>query len=172
MPRKPTEKDPLDGKRVRLCVDTSKAKGPVVSNPNTVCEILRKEASHDRESMYAVHLDSANNVVGVEEIARGALGHVETTGREAFKGAILNNARSVIFAHNHPSGNPAPSDADKEMTRSLKEAGDLLGISVLDHITLTPNGCMSAMARGRVGDASVLGDPYSTTTKKPKRRKR
>lgn len=54
--------------------------------------------------------------------------------REVFKGVLINNAASVIFFHNHPSGDPAPSTDDIEITKRLKHAGDILGIKILDHI--------------------------------------
>ena len=58
------------------------------------------------------------------------------TGRELFKSAILSNAASVILVHNHPSGDPSPSEADLDFTQRIKDAGELIGIPLLDHIII------------------------------------
>jgi DNA repair protein RadC len=63
---------------------------------------------------------------------------------------MLSNAKSVILAHNHPSGNPVPSQQDVNLTKRLKDAGDLVGIPVLDHIVVTADGCTSLAEEGHL----------------------
>ena len=70
--------------------------------------------------------------------------------REVFKKAILNNSSHVIIAHNHPSGDPTPSEDDIVTTRRLVESGKILGIAVTDHIIVTQNGFVSLKEQGFV----------------------
>lgn len=79
-------------------------------------------------------LNKKNDIIGCFEIARGALSAALVHPREVFKRAILCNAASIIVAHNHPSGDSRPSKEDDAITRRLSEAGDIIGISVTDHI--------------------------------------
>ena len=79
-------------------------------------------------------LDTKNNIVGVFEVARGSLDSSILSTREVFKRAILTNSASIIIAHNHPSGDVEPSEADIRVTKDLKEAGKILRIQLLDHI--------------------------------------
>ena len=88
----------------------------------------------DREHFIVLLLDRKNNVTGINTVAIGSLSATVVHPREVFTPAILDKAAAIILAHNHPSGDPAPSPEDKAMTRKLVEAGKLLGIQVLDHI--------------------------------------
>ena len=81
-------------------------------------------------------MDSKGKVVGVHEVSHGDLNSAPVHPREVFKRALLNNASSIIVSHNHPSGDPTPSDCDRILTERLVEAGKLIGIAVLDHIIL------------------------------------
>jgi DNA repair protein RadC len=75
-------------------------------------------------------------VLAVEEVTRGTLNESLFHPREAFRPALARQAHAVILVHNHPSGNPKPSDADVRVTRSMKDAGALLQIELLDHVIL------------------------------------
>lgn len=86
------------------------------------------------EVFYVICLNAKGSVAGIHEISHGDLCSSSAHPREVFKRAILNNAAAVILAHNHPSGNPKPSDTDISTTERLVNAGDLLGINVVDHI--------------------------------------
>ncbi|MEE9145791.1 MAG: JAB domain-containing protein [Candidatus Tectomicrobia bacterium] len=88
----------------------------------------------DREHFIVLLLDRKNNVTGINTVAIGSLSATVVHPREVFTPAILDKAAAIILAHNHPSGDPAPSPEDKAMTRKLVEAGKILGIQVLDHI--------------------------------------
>jgi DNA repair protein RadC len=88
----------------------------------------------DREYFVTLFLDGKNRITGLHIVSQGSLNQSIVHPRETFKAAILANAAAVILAHNHPSGDTAPSREDREITRRLKEAGELLGIKVLDHV--------------------------------------
>lgn len=88
----------------------------------------------DRELFIVACLDSKNQPVNISTVAIGALNKTVVHPREVFKTAILSNAASIICAHNHPSGDPTPSEPDIALTTRLVECGELLGIKVLDHL--------------------------------------
>ena len=88
----------------------------------------------DREQVIAILVDTKNGVVGVNVVSVGDLSSCVVHPREVFKAAILANAASIILAHNHPSGDPTPSPEDIAVTRRIAEAGQILGIELLDHI--------------------------------------
>ncbi|MDF0673238.1 MAG: JAB domain-containing protein [Nitrospira sp.] len=88
----------------------------------------------DREHFAVVSLTAKNKPIGFHVVSVGSLTLSVVHPREVFKAAILQNAAAVILAHNHPSGDPTPSSEDKFLTGRLVEAGDILGIRVLDHI--------------------------------------
>src|SRR6056297_2347194 len=83
-----------------------------------------------------ITLDVRNNVTGVFEVSIGSVSSSIVTPREVFKRAILQNADSVILAHNHPSGSLKPSSSDVDITERLVEIGDIIGIDVVDHIVV------------------------------------
>ena len=101
---------------------------------------------HERaeESFYIFTLDVKNRINGIFEVSRGSLNASIVHPREVFKRALLQNANSIILLHNHPSGDPKPSQEDVDITNRLIESGDLLGIRVLDHIIIgDENNCIS-----------------------------
>lgn len=98
-------------------------------------EIVKDELIEiDREKFLVFHVDGKNRVLNYEVVSVGSLNRSIVHPREAFKSAIKNNAASVIFVHNHPTGDPTPSSDDIAITKRLVEAGKILGIKVLDHI--------------------------------------
>jgi len=80
------------------------------------------------------HVDGKNRIICLEIVSIGTLNQAIVTPRDTFKTALLSNAAAIILVHNHPTGDPTPSAEDLEVTRRLREAGELLGIKVLDHI--------------------------------------
>ena len=100
-----------------------------------VAELAKKElAKYDREVFGILNLNVKGQVINFNEVSIGSLCSTETHPREVFKSSILSNAGSIIAIHNHPSGDPTPSEADILCTKRLKEAGEILGIPLLDHI--------------------------------------
>ena len=107
---------------------------------NTAQDVYRVFAGRLRdakkESFYAVTLDQKHKVIDIHRISEGTLTMTPVHPREAFIPALRDHAASVIFVHNHPSGNPEPSVPDVLLTKRLSECGDLLGIRVLDHLVV------------------------------------
>jgi DNA repair protein RadC len=93
-------------------------------------------AGVDREYFVAVALDQKNKVIGIHTVSMGTLTASLVHPREFFKVPLLCNAAAVVAGHNHPSGNPAPSDDDRKTTDRLAGAGKLLGITLLDHVII------------------------------------
>jgi DNA repair protein RadC len=90
----------------------------------------------DREEFLVVPLDGKNKAMGFHVVSIGTLTASLVHPREVFKIVLLANAAAIILVHNHPSGDPTPSAEDLAITQRLKEAGDLLGIRVLDHVVV------------------------------------
>ena len=134
---------PAGRNRVRVCVTRDGSPGRSISGPDSVCAALRGSEDADRESFFVLYLDSQNRINGIEEAHKGTAAAVEVHPREVFKGALAANATAVILAHNHPSGNPVPSQDDFALTDRLVKAGTLLGVPVLDHVVVAKDGCVS-----------------------------
>lgn len=110
---------------------------PVISSPADVEGLLRgRIANLDRENFVAVLLNTKNEVLEVPTVSVGTLSASLVHPREVFKPAIRASAASVILAHNHPSGKVEPSREDREVTRRLCDAAEIIGIEVLDHVIL------------------------------------
>lgn len=90
----------------------------------------------DREHFVILMLDTKNRVIGVNTVSIGILDSALVSPREVFKAAMLCNAASIIVCHNHPSGDPTPSQEDKRVTERLSEAGKILAIELLDHLVI------------------------------------
>ena len=90
----------------------------------------------DREMLVVCSVDTKCNPLSLEIVAIGSINTCIVSPREVFKHAILSNAANIIVFHNHPSGDCSPSREDSNITKRLVDAGDLLGISVLDHIII------------------------------------
>lgn len=112
---------------------------------NYLCLDLRDEK---REHFVALLLDTKNGVIYRHTVSVGDLSSSIVHPREVFKEAIRRSAASLIVAHNHPSGDPTPSPEDVSVTRRLVEAGEVLGIDVLDHIVLGDNRYISLKEKG------------------------
>lgn len=123
-----------------------------VSDPQNAYDILKKFIEtcccNDRENMIVMCLNTKNKVVALNLVSIGSLNDALVHPREVFKAAILSNAHSIILAHNHPSGDPTPSREDREITRHLQEAGELMGIPVMDSLILGDNTYVSMKDRG------------------------
>lgn len=97
-------------------------------------------AGADREHFVVICLDTKNNVNALNTVSVGTLNSSLVHPREVFKAAILANSNAIILIHNHPSGDPTPSREDLEITKRLVEAGNILGIEVMDHVVIGDNG--------------------------------
>ncbi|MEA3186901.1 MAG: repair protein RadC [Chthoniobacter sp.] len=108
-----------------------------IDSPELVYDLLGSDmrALH-RESLRAILLDTRYHLLRIEEVALGSLNESIAHPREIFRPAIIYSAYAVIVVHNHPSGDPSPSEADHRLTRRLAEAAQLLQITLLDHIII------------------------------------
>jgi DNA repair protein RadC len=104
-----------------------------------------------RQEQFAVLLLNARHEVTRRAlVSQGSLNASIVHPREVFRPAILGSAASVILVHNHPSGDPEPSEEDLSITRRLAQVGELLGIPVLDHVVVGKRGFVSLRARGQL----------------------
>lgn len=110
---------------------------PLLDTPERVAALLREELrGQEKESFMALLLNTRRRLLRTERISQGTLDTLLVHAREVFRPAIAAGAAAVVLAHNHPSGDPAPSEADIKVTRDLIRAGQLLKIEVLDHVIL------------------------------------
>lgn len=120
-----------------------------VSSPQAVFAFMKRKCRKlDREHFWRIDVDARSRVLGYEVVSVGTISASLVHPREVFKGAILNNAAAIIIAHNHPSQETTPSPEDKEVTRRLQRAGELLGIPLLDHMVLADSNFFSFKERG------------------------
>ena len=122
---------------------------PQISAPDDVRGLLQRHLAYeDREVFVAVILDARNQVLGVNTVSVGSVSASIVHPRETFRPAILMGASSIILAHCHPSGDPTPSQDDIELTRRLHQAGEILGIEVLDHLIIADGQFLSLKEQG------------------------
>jgi len=125
------------------------AKEGSFSTPDTVFERYRMIlGAEKRETFLAMLLDAKNRLIREVTVSQGSLTQSVVHPREAFQPAIRDSAASVIFVHNHPSGDTQPSREDIEITRRLKQTGEVIGIHVLDHVIVSETGFTSLATEG------------------------
>ena len=113
------------------------ADSPVLDNPIAVTELMREQFRQDAvETLYVVLLNTRRRLIRWQEISQGTLDTILVHAREVFRTAIAANAAGLVLVHNHPSGDPTPSEGDIKVTRDLIRAGQLLKIEVLDHVII------------------------------------
>ena len=110
---------------------------PIIDSPEKAVEQLADIRDKKQEYFVCLTLDGANRLIAKRVITIGTLTASLVHPREVFADAITDRAASIIVAHNHPSGNLQASDADRAVTERLQEAGELLGIKLLDHMIVT-----------------------------------
>ncbi|GAJ99220.1 DNA repair protein RadC [Geomicrobium sp. JCM 19055] len=122
------------GKRIHTTSDKSRV---IISSPNDAVDLVMEDLRFlKQEHFVAIYLNTKNQVIHKQTLFIGSLNSSIVHPREVFKEAIRRSAASVIALHNHPSGDPEPSEEDKAVTRRLFECGQLLGIELLDHIVI------------------------------------
>jgi DNA repair protein RadC len=122
----------------RRLVEEVRADSPVLDTPEAVANLMREDARlRNGETFQVLLLNTRRRLIGKPvKIADGTLDTILVHPREVFRPAIENNAAAAVLVHNHPSGDPTPSEADIKVTRDLIRAGQLLKIEVLDHVIL------------------------------------
>jgi DNA repair protein RadC len=119
-----------------------------VRSPDDVVALLGKRLFPEaREHFVVILLNVRHEAIGVETVSIGSLNACIVHPREVFRSAVLVSAAAIICAHNHPSGDPEPSEEDLSITRRLAQVGELLGIELLDHIVIAQRGVVSLRAR-------------------------
>jgi DNA repair protein RadC len=112
---------------------------------------LRNLLDHEAVEVFLILcLNTKHSLLAYHELSRGTLDSTLVHPREVFKAAMLANAASVVLGHNHPSGDPTPSPDDIALTMRLVQAGELLGVRVLDHLILGGDGYHSFKEKGMV----------------------
>ena len=132
---------------------------PVLDNPEAIVQLLREQnLVKNVETLQVLLLNTRRRLIRVEPVTDGTIDTLLVHPREVFKAAIAANAAAVVLAHNHPSGDPTPSEADIKVTRDLIRAGQLLKIDVLDHVII---GRATAERRKDYASLRELGYFYS-----------
>ena len=130
---------------LRIVENRFKHRSNVLDNPDTVSDFLRLLlAGKEREEFWALWLDSRYALIEAEMLAYGTVNATAVYPREVIKTALRHNAVAVIFAHNHPSGDPQPSLSDERLTDRLRDALATVDIQMLDHLVVTSRETRSA----------------------------
>ena len=116
-------------------------------DPAVIARSFVQEAQVDRECFWVVHLNTRNLVVERELVSVGTVRCALVHPREVFKKAIMNGATAIVTVHNHPSGSIVPSSEDHSTWTRLDQAGEIIGIQVLDHLIIAPSDSFYARSR-------------------------
>jgi DNA repair protein RadC len=121
---------------------------PIISDPSDIIPLVAEYAHKKQEHLLVFTLDGAGHLLARRLISIGTLTNTLVHPREVFADAITDRAAAIILAHNHPSGDATPSKEDKQVTKLLVPVGDILGISVQDHIIVAGNKWTSLRQQG------------------------
>jgi DNA repair protein RadC len=131
--------------------------GEALTSADKVADIFRRilasehETDRDKEHFWTAGLNAKNRIRYIELVSLGTLTNAMIHPREVFRFAVMNATAQLIVAHNHPSGDPSPSSDDIAITKRLMEAGEILGIALLDHVILGSDGAyLSLKERGHL----------------------
>lgn len=121
----------------RRMAEEIRRESPTLDTPDRIADLLReRNRAYEVENFQVVVLNTRRKLIRIDNISQGTLDTILVHPREVFKPAIAANAAAIVLVHNHPSGDPTPSEADIKVTRDLIRAGQLLKIDVLDHVIL------------------------------------
>lgn len=118
--------------------------------PADVYPLVSHYADKEQEHFLVLSLNGAHEVIDKSVASVGLMNRALVHPREIFKRAITKNAAAIVMAHNHPSGNTQPSPEDHEVTKRIKDAGSILGITVLDHVIFSTSGYYSFLEHGEI----------------------
>ncbi|MFZ4063088.1 MAG: RadC family protein [Polynucleobacter sp.] len=136
---------------VKRSLEDSLAHDSIFSSPTHVREYLQAKIGRlPHEVFLCLYLDSRFRLIECQELFRGSITHTAVYPREILKEALFRNASALIVAHNHPSGNPLPSNADQELTKTLISALHLVDIPLLDHCIVSGSGFFSFLDAGLI----------------------
>lgn len=129
---------------IKRSLEEGLAEDGIFSSPSHVREFLQAKIGRlPHEVFLCLYLDSRLHLIECQELFRGSITHTAVYPREILKEALARNASALIVAHNHPSGNPLPSDSDQELTKTLMNALQLVDIPLLDHCIVSGSGFFS-----------------------------
>jgi DNA repair protein RadC len=132
-------------------IHAPKDQGCKINCPDDAFQLLRYEIGHLlNEVAIILCLDTKNRVISKAQVSVGSLSAAIVHPRELYKQAILRSSASIIFVHNHPSGDCTPSQEDIALSRRLKECGDLIGIELLDSLVISSDSYVSIKERGMI----------------------
>jgi DNA repair protein RadC len=131
-------------------LSVSEAIGDTVNFAEKAYDAVKGYAYAEKEHFIVLHLDGSHKIIDTEVVSVGILNKTVVHPREVFRSAIMKCAAAIIIAHNHPSGKLEPSVEDENITRRLKEVGEIVGIQVLDHIIATRSGYYSFNEKGKL----------------------
>jgi DNA repair protein RadC len=118
-------------------------------DPRRVYELMRHAAHAEREGFHVVLLDVRGRLIRAAQVAEGSLSQCPVSPRDALRPAVRDGAHSIVFCHNHPSGDPSPSADDAELTDRLRAAAELVGVLARDHVIVAASGYYSFVEAGR-----------------------
>lgn len=127
-----------------------KPEGVKIETPADVLPLIRHYADRKQEHFLAISINGANEVLNVRVVSIGLIDRSPIHPREVFADVLTDRASGVIVAHNHPSGSLEPSSADMETTRQLRQAGEIIGIELLDHVIFNRSSYFSFLEEGRL----------------------
>jgi DNA repair protein RadC len=127
-----------------------KPEGLKISTPADVLPLLQHFADRKQEHFLAVSINGANEVLHVRVVSIGLIDRSPVHPREVFADALTDRASGIIVAHNHPSGSLEPSPSDIDITKQIKQAGEIVGIALLDHIIFNRKGYFSFLEERRL----------------------
>lgn len=126
-----------------------------VDRPEAIYWACHEMLTLDQEMMKVVSLSTKLNIVGIDLVSLGILDSCICHPREVFRPAIMRSAAGIILVHNHPSGDPSPSEEDKSTTNAIKKGGEILGIRMVDHVILA-KGSIYSFTDDRIIDILAL----------------
>ena len=133
------------GLRFMMVKESTEAK---LNSPSKIYEFMRSEAKIDRECVWVLHMNTKLKLIEKELVSMGTIDTALVHPREVFKRAILNSSSSIIVVHNHPSGDPTPTEEDKRIAKKLRQAGEILDIPVKDFLVISSKGYTSFAEKG------------------------
>jgi DNA repair protein RadC len=127
-----------------------KPEGLKINTPSDVLPLIRHFADRRQEHLLSITINGANEVLNVRVVSIGLVDRSPVHPREVFADALADRASAIVVAHNHPAGNLEPSQADLDITFQLRQAGEIMGIELLDHIVFNRNGYYSFLESGKL----------------------
>lgn len=140
----------------QVVVDEARFDGVQLTSTSTVAEFSRDYiGDNDRETLIVIGINTKSLVNFISVVSIGSLNATIATPREIFKTAIIRNCSRIVLAHNHPSYDISPSEADIAFTNRIQQAGELLGIELLDHLIVSPTNHFSFLAEGLLSNGGM-----------------